>query len=237
LNEERYPLPGSSYRELSKIIQGYGSLREAGGPADVGKIIGTDQTNVSRNNGFLVAVGVVEGGKKKALTDGGRVLARALGHEMEEEVAAGWRNLLDGNEFVDKILSAVRIRKGMDRSSLQAHVSFTAGHPRKVAVTTGAGAVIDVLLAAGLLKDADGKLTVVDSRAEDHPETAARPEPAQVINIRTPEVARTVVTQAAGVGVQIHIQVQCTPADLAELAPQLRQLLDALNDASAQTDG
>lgn len=115
--------PGSSYKELTKIIMGYGQLKGAGSPADVSKVATVDPTQVSRSNKFLAFLGLIAGGQKKAPTDTGRVLAHALEHDLPDEVVAAWQACLDGNEFIDKVLSAVRIRKGMERGSLQAHAS------------------------------------------------------------------------------------------------------------------
>jgi len=63
--EQSFPLPGSSYKELIKIIQGYDQVGENAVPADVASAVAVHETIVSGNNRFLVEIGIVQGGKKK----------------------------------------------------------------------------------------------------------------------------------------------------------------------------
>jgi hypothetical protein len=237
LTEERFPLPGSSYKELSRIIQAYGQLKKPGSLSEVAKFASVAQTIVSRNNKFLVAIGVIAGGQKKTPTDDGRALARALQLDITDEVVKGWRRVLTDNEFVDKVLSAVRIRKGMERSSLQAHVAFTAGVPRKPIVMTGAATVVDILLAAQLLVDSEGKLIAGDGQSVAEPfepqQTEAAP-PTQSSGT-PPQAFPPVTASIRGVPVQIQIQLQCTPDQLDDLGPKLRRLLDELHSPSEST--
>ena len=69
--EDGFPLPGSSFKELCKIIAAYSETSGPSSPADVSKLIGIHETQVSRSNKFLIAIGVI-----------GR---------SEEEVHAVWR--------------------------------------------------------------------------------------------------------------------------------------------------
>jgi hypothetical protein len=226
--EERFPLPGSSYRELTKIIQGYSSLKGPGGPGDVGSHIGIDPTIVSRNNKFLGAIEVVFGGQKKTLTEPGRALAMALEHDLREEIVTGWRRVLEGNEFTDKILSAVRIRKGMERSALQAHVAFTAGHPRKPMTMTGAATVVDILLAGELLHESDGKLEAATAQELSQPTAPEVRGSETEAGSAASKSATALQTIVHGVPVQIQIQLQCTPDQLDDLGAKLRRLLNEL---------
>jgi hypothetical protein len=122
--DQGFPLPGSSYKELIKIIQGYAQVDKEAVPSDVARVIAVHETIVSGNNRFLVAIGVVQGGKKKTMTSVGHELALALQHGMEEQISATWRTIVDSTDFLQKIVAAVRIRKGMDESSLQTHVAY-----------------------------------------------------------------------------------------------------------------
>lgn len=244
MTEDRFRLPGSSYEELTKIIKAYGDLDKEVTPGDVSKVAGgIHPTIVSRNNAFLVGIGVIEGGKKKRITEQGRNLARALEHEeeMPDEISRLWRETVLANEFLQKLLSAVRIRKGMEPSTLQAHVVYSAGEPKKQIVMTGAGAVIDILKVASLVKEEEGgKLVVVSEPigTEEQPtfarqttrqeELAARP----VAALKIPAVGI-----AEGVAVAIQIQIQCSAAEIDNLAPKLRALLKELSSpgVSAQS--
>jgi hypothetical protein len=158
----------------------------------------------------------------------------ALEHDLRDEIVSGWRDVLYGNEFTDKILSAVRIRKGMERSALQAHVAFTAGHPRKPAAMTGAATVIDMLLAGELLHESGDKL---EATAIQEPELPTPPE-GRILDL---QASGSAVSKGSGslqaivhgVPVEIHIQLQCTPDQLDDLGAKLRKLLSDLRSADS----
>jgi hypothetical protein len=235
LAEDRFPLPTSSYKEVSKIIQAYGQLKKPGSLTEVSKLSTVGRTVVSANNKFLTALGVVAGGKAKMPTDIGLELAHALQLDMTDEVVKSWRRVLVGNEFIEKVLSAVRIRKGMERSALQVHVVFTAGHPRNKVVMTGAATVIDILMAAQLLIDSEGKLIAADGHVTLEGKGEATSTGSAELTLEPSRATPpTLVTSVSGVPIQIQIQLQCTPDQLDDLGPRLRRLLDELS-TSAQT--
>src|SRR6266403_31468 len=161
-DEPQFKLPGASYEELVKIIQGYQTVGGDASPEDVSKVIAIHPTGVSRNNGFLVSVGIVEGGRRKTITEKGKALALALGHNIPEEVSDKWRQIVIGNDFLSKLISAVRIRKGMDAQTLQSHVAYSAGQPRTGPALLGAGAVVEILKAAAVVKEEEGKLVATE---------------------------------------------------------------------------
>lgn len=232
--EERFRLPGSSYEQLVRIIQSYGHLDEAASPEDVSRVAGgIHPTEVSRNNGFLVAIGILEGGKKKQITEKGRALARALEYGEESEMRSQWRQVMAGNEFVEKVIAAVRIRKGMEYSTLQSHIAYSAGQPKTKVVLTGAGAVVDILLAAGLTQQQDGKLVAVVDEMRPPSEAPARAEDVgEVVAERPITSAPTLSAPPGGASwvFNIQIQIQCSPDDVETLGPKLRALLKTLSE-------
>lgn len=242
--EEKFRLPGSSYEELAKIIKAYAHLGGPATPGDVGQLAGAHLTIVSRNNAFLVAIGVLEGGKKKVITSKGKALGTALEHELADETALNWREIVMGNEFLQKVLSAVKIRKGMEQSTLVSHIAYSAGQPKNPNVMAGASAVIDILKVAKALREEDGKLVAVVSD-----ETAAAGETTQAVTERPPatpqisagegpNVVRTFVapTGQAGFSISFQIQIQCTPDNVESLAPKLRNLLKEISDFGVTSD-
>ncbi len=56
------------------------------------------------------------------------------------------------------MVTAVSIRGGMEDSDLQSHIAYSAGESKSPPVMTGAGAVVQILKLAGLVKEQDGKL-------------------------------------------------------------------------------
>jgi hypothetical protein len=231
-----FPLPVSSYKELVKIIQGYGRVGTEASLADVARLAVMNETTVSGNNGFLLAIGVIQGGKKKSITTLGADLARALEHEesLPEEAASKWRAVVEANDFLQKVISAVRIRKSMDETSLESHVAYSAGQPKTPTVATGARTVIDILEVAGLLKEEGGNLIPLTPEPRSIHETV---EKTLSISDTMPPVTERVqvqvtpATRLGGVHLNIDVTVQCTPADLDDLGHKLRKVLRDFNEA------
>ena len=162
--EETFRLPKSSYDELVKIVQAYGSSGPSANLEEVAQSSAMDRTIISRNNAFLISVGIVEGGKAKGITEKGKALAHALRYAVPEDIASHWRDIVTASEFLQKMVSAVSIRGGMEDSALKSHIAYSAGEPKSTFVMAGAGAVVEILKIAGLVKEQDGKL-VADSSA------------------------------------------------------------------------
>ena len=95
--EREFRLPGSSYEELVNIIVAYGTRDEAARPGDVSKLDSVHQSSVSRNNGFLTEIGVLQGETKKLITRRGRSLALALARKDKEEIRRNWREIVATN--------------------------------------------------------------------------------------------------------------------------------------------
>jgi hypothetical protein len=239
--DQGFPLPGSSYKELIKIIQGYAQVGSEAVPSDVAKVIAVHETIVSGNNRFLVAIGVVQGGKKKTITSVGRDLALALQHGMEDQINIKWRTIVDSTDFLQKIVAAVRIRKGMDESSLQTHVAYSAGQPKTPRVLTGASTVVEILKIAGLLKEDGGNL--IATAAEITRPDADVAEPISIspsdnmgpsLATPTPVPRRPLPSGAGGIHLNFEVRIQCTPQDLDGLGEKLRKLLAEFNKAETE---
>jgi hypothetical protein len=228
--EERFRLPGSSYQELVKIIRAYGQVPENASPKDVADRAVVNETVVSRNNAFLVGVSVLAGGRKKSMTTAGKALSQALEFDMPDQIAAAWRAIAAENEFLRKVVSAVRIRGGMDITALRNHVAYTAGERRTPKTLTGAGAVIDVLLAANLLVDQDGKIVasdLSDSLPGATPELE-RSMTGKLVDKR--EQRREPQPGQSQVSISININLNCGPEDIDDLAPRVKRLVSDLQE-------
>jgi hypothetical protein len=225
--EREFRLPGSSYEELVNIIVAYGTRDEAARPGDVGKLDAVHQSSVSRNNGFLTEIGVLQGESKKLITRRGRALALALARKDRVEIRRNWRAIVATNEFLQNVVAAVRLREGMLYPTVQAYIAHAAGQPRNKPVVTGAGAIVEILKAAGLLREEAGEL--VATFVED-----LKPEDLGMEDGSLPEVAEPSVSASLETGdgpaVQIHLHVQCTAGEIEDLAPRLRVLLRELSD-------
>ncbi|MFL5738228.1 MAG: hypothetical protein ACJ76P_12960, partial [Actinomycetota bacterium] len=162
--DEKFRLPGTSYDELMKIISAYASLDREASAAEVGNMTGKHETNISRNNGFLTAMGIIEGAQRgKRVTEDGKALGLAYEYNQAHEIALQWRSLCMRNDFTQKVLSAVRVRRGMDRSTLTSHIAYTAGQQKTKATAAGANCFVDILQTASLLREENGKFTALSA--------------------------------------------------------------------------
>lgn len=164
-----FNLPGSSFEELQKILKGYSHAPEQATLEQLSKLTGLHQTVVSRNNKFLSDIGLISGGMKKTATDVGRKLGRALDHKQEADAQGYWKEAVQSNEKVAGLVTTVRIKNGMTESDFSAHVLYVSGQKKNSGNKTGARCVVDVLLAANLLQEDNGKLVVSSAPANETP--------------------------------------------------------------------
>jgi hypothetical protein len=230
--EREFRLPGSPYEELVNIIVAYGTRDEATRTGDVGKLDAVHQSSVSRNNGFLTEIGILQGESKKLITRRGRALALALARKDPAEIRKNWRAIVATNEFLQNVVAAVKLREGMLYPTVQAYVAHAAGQPRNKPVMTGAGAIVEILKAAGLLREEAGEL-VAPFDGEIEPDDLALENGSLE---EAEEAAEPTISATVDVGevptVKIHLHVQCTADEIEDLAPRLKALLRELSAPS-----
>lgn len=237
--EEGFRLPGSSYEDLANIIVAYGTRDEASNPGDVSKLDIVHQSSVSRNNAFLISIGILAGDREKFVTEQGRALALALARKDRSAIQRRWRELVSQDEFMQNVLSAVKLREGIFPSTLQAYIAHYAGQPRNKPVMTGASAIIGILKAAGLLREEAGMLVANYDDSPNEPPPAAPDIPAN--GQSGPEERSAVQKESGGrpevsvstspadgrrdASITVHVHVNCGPEELEELAPRIKRLL------------
>ena len=221
---DRFKLPGSSLDEVFKVVQGYASFGKTASLADIAKNTGMHESSISRNVGFLLSLGILQGGRDKSVTEVGNKLGLALMHNVPDEVESILADIVAEDEFLKNVLAAVRIRKGMDESSLRSHIAYSAGLSKTGSTTTGTGAVVELLKRSGHLKAEDGKLVVSSPIARptsvETPVSQERAEP-----VATQSVIRT-IEATSPFSITIKIEVQCSPQDLDDLGLKLRKVVD-----------
>lgn len=224
--EADFRLPSSSFPEISKIIQAYAQINRPASLDDVSKRTGINATTISGNNGFLLALAIIEGGKSKAPTPTGKKLGDALGHGLDEEVRTILRQIVEDSEFLKNVLGAVRIRRGMEESALKSHIAYSAGAAKSPSVLTGAGAVIDILSQSGAIQLEDGKYAV-PSAVESLPQESGSSSPSVAGPTRSVEnnLAFPLSTNSA-LSLSIEVHIACTPADLDGLGEKLKKIVE-----------
>lgn len=224
--DNEFRLPGSPYEELVNIIVAYGTRDEASGPGDVSKLNYVHQSSFSRNNAFLVSIDVLRGDKERVITEQGRKLALALSRKNRREIRKAWLKIVSTDEFLQNVVSAVKLREGIDRTSLQGYIAHAARQPRNNPVMTGAGAIIDILRAAGLLRETDG---VLSATFGDDGEGVEEPVAEPARNESSEARISTSIDSVGGPQVNIHLHVRCSVEEIEDLTPRLKALIRELS--------
>jgi hypothetical protein len=224
---EEFRLPGSTYEELVNIIVAYGTRDEASNPGDVGKLASVHQSSVSRSNAFLTAIGVLQGETTRLVTRKGRALARALARRDPQEIRTRWREIVSTSEFLQNVVSAVKLREGMLYGTLQAYVAHSAGQPRNKPVMAGAGAIIEILKTADLLEEEAGELT---APFDEEPGDVFRSEDQQSRETSSSNGLSISLEGSPGTAINIHLHLRCSPEEIENLAPKLKILLRELSE-------
>jgi hypothetical protein len=231
---EIFKLPTSSFEEIVKLIKAYSGEKEGVALSldDVSQATGVPRTVVSGNNGFLVQIGIITDGNKKAATEAGRSLGRAYISKIDYEVERIWKEIVAENEFLNRMVSAVRIRNGMDRTSFINHLVYSSGQKDTKQNRTGASAIVEILKSVSILIDEDGKLSVNDSSIQEENELIDNSkqeikENKNEKSVMTPQV----ITTSMG-NIQININISCSVNELDELSDKLEKLLEKLGKNS-----
>lgn len=228
---ETFKLPASSLEEIIKIIQAYANEKEGVLLAldDITQSTGVPRTVVSGNNGFLVQIGLITEGNKKSATDIGRSLGRAYISKIDYELERIWKEIIAENDFLNRMISAVRIRNGMDRTSFLNHIIYSSGQKDTKQNRTGANAVIEILKSVNVINEVDGKLTITENTEVEKVEQIANNEP-----IDTPQTTRSnpfpITTIQSKGAITININIDCSVAEIDELADKIQKLIKGLSE-------
>jgi hypothetical protein len=236
--DDVFKLPQSSYETVGKVIISYTHIERKTSLSEVSKIMGTDTTVISRNIAFLVAVGLLEGGRDKGITPAGARLGRALEFRQDEEIARTWREVLSDAPLVQRILSAIRVRGGMDAGTLQTQIVYTAGVSKTSGTTTGAAAVIEMLKASGLIVERDGKFIapVTPEPSDDRAEPIVPASSPIAVDRSVPMFATSSASGDVSVRVDVQIRLDATPDDLEVIGRSLRVMINELREQDADVD-
>lgn len=227
---DNFKLPGSSYEELTKIIKAYASGKE-GQPQTLDAIAqstGMDRTVVSRNNGFLMQMELLSEGSKKTPTTECFSLGRAYSLGIQEEIERTWKSLIDENEFLTRMISAIKIRNGMDRTGLINHILYSAGSTTGSA-KVGANTIIEIFKAANLVTEEDGKIkTVMETAINDKPKSDGQKSEDEKAQI--PVLNTTKLISSTGSIVNININIDASVGEIEELSEKIKLLLESISE-------
>lgn len=160
-----YKLPVSSYDELIKTIKVYGSGK-VGIPMsldDLVKSSGMSKTIISKNNGFLVQLGLISEGNKKAPSDICKKLANAYNMSLQEQIVVIWREIINQDEFITKMVSVIGIKGKLSKNEYINHIVFSSNCGSGAGYKAGAAAIIEILKTINAVSEYDGNIIVGDT--------------------------------------------------------------------------
>jgi hypothetical protein len=229
--KKEFNLPGSGYDVITKILHAYivcGDGKTALG--EVASKSGLDKTMVSRNNAFLVSLGVLDGGRDKALTGQGKALAMAIGNSIVEDIRRGWRDILLACPATKAVVDMIKIQKGVAKNEMPGRVASTLGIVAAKASKTGINTLIELFEKGELLELSDGKYKVIqESLQNEEHETNQTPESnatqsnnsgaAQALQTATPPLISTSgnMNPSVHIDLQIHISPESTPEQIEKI--------------------
>lgn len=227
---EIFKLPTSSYEELIKLFQAYANTKDGVSVAldEISQATGIPKTIVSKNNGFLVQIGVITSeGNKKGVTETGRALGRAYISKIDYEVERIWKEIVSDVDFLNRMVSAVRIRNGMDRANLVNHIVYSSGVKDSKESRAGAGAIIEIFKSAGFFNEVDGKLTVKEETDFTSQEKVGQVLPPIASEFSVSSGTNPVVSTTKN-GITINININCTADDLDMLGSKIQKFVEQI---------
>ena len=228
---EMFKLPASSYEELIKIIQAYANPKEGTALSldDICQTTGMSRSRVSKNNGFMVQVGLVTEGNKKAATDVGRSLGRAYTSKINDEIVRIWKEIVADVDFLNRMVAAVRIRNGMDRSNFINHIIYSSGMKDSKESRCGAGAIIEILKSVGILSEVEGKINVNDEESL-LTNSGIETKPVGISDDYSVDEKEKTFIIPQNNGIVINININCTAEDIDTLGDKIKKMLQQISE-------
>ena len=237
--EETFKLPGASYDAISRIIQAYNHIGAKTNLDTVAPIAGMAPGEISRSTGFLVSVGLLEGGRDKGVTPVGQRLARALEFKEAADITSAWREALSGQTIIQRIIAAIRVRGGMDTSTLQTQIVYTAGADKNGKTLAGAGAIVEMMRQAGLIAERDGQVVALSGAEAQAPPHEERPESTEQVPVSVPVVQRVIeaTSGSPSINLKLIVNLSVEPSQLPELGEQIRHMLENIGSEGDENEG
>lgn len=232
---ENFKLPISSYDELIKIIQAYSSGKE-GQPLPLVKLsqlTRIDKSTISGNNGFLTQLELIEKGNKKSPTEKGLNLGRAYNNKIEDVSKSIWTEIIENNEFLNRMLSAVRIRSGMDRASFINHIIYSSGLNATPKSKAGAGAIVEILKYAELVIESDDKIMIGKTISIPQGTNGKVPiktaEITSIIKNKISSDSQVSIKENNKCQIVLNININSTVNDLDKLTEKIKNFIKEIN--------
>ena len=169
---DSFHLPKISLEGLEKIIIAYSHVPDNPTLDILARLTKMGSAAISRNNKFLMDIGIIAGAADKTVTPLGQKLGHALEYAMGADAQAYWREAVASNAALMALMATEHLQRGMSEKDLSAHILDVSVHKKHAHTQTGARCLIDILLESGLLVQDKDKLAAAPAKSPDQPEPA-----------------------------------------------------------------
>lgn len=217
--DDRLELPGSGYDVIEKILHAYVLCGDK--PVtldDVAAKAGMHKTQVSKNSAFLSSIGVIAGGKRKALTSQGKNLSLAIGNKVADDIVRQWNRVLTESVNSRGILDMIRVQGALSKEILIGKTASILGLIDDKNTRTGLNCLLEIFQKSGLLVEQDGSFSLsqvalkeesVDRGSENERLTPLLEEKSKPTI--DPTKTHNFVPPAVHIDIQIHIDASASP--------------------------
>ncbi len=220
-----FKLPGSSYDELVKMIKAYANAKKTT-LEELSKLSGVPESNISRNSVFLISTGIIDE-KDRTATENGASLAKALEFDIAKEISDCWRTIAVQTEFIKKMLTALKIRNGMDEESFKTHIAYSSGQKSSNYVKIGALTLINILKIAGLISEQDGKLQY--ERGDRDSDDGVSSNKERLANDAVSgDTLKAYTNELKNKNVVVNINIEVKKADFPDIIDYIKKLIDSI---------
>lgn len=226
--EDSFSLPTSGYDTLTKILHAYALVGNEEATLDtVAQKSGVGRTAVSPNHPFLTALGILQGGKRKRVSEDGKALVVAISNELDSDIKANWRRALENNPQTKSVLDMIRVqKKAIPIEELRRRIASTLRLAQSKQTNTGANCLIEIFQHSGLLIESSGTYVFNEGTQED----ASRGDDSEDLSRRNEDHDRKKDQKqndtssdkvkdypSVHIDIQIHIAADAKPAQIDQI--------------------
>jgi len=217
--------PASPYSVVKKIIHAYLSPQDKRFDLDeIAKRSGQARDTITRNNRFLVSMGIITPGIKKGLSPIGKQLALAIDHNDQDNIRKIWRKIIVPVPSFESVFQRLKIEKKTDQEQLTMIMLSSLELKQNQRTTAGVRCIIKIFEEADILRKQDGKYELNPSalmaseenereKTSDPPSSTPGEPPTS--RLSPPEPARDEpVYPEVHIDIQIHISADAKPEQI-----------------------
>lgn len=239
--DNTFPLPSSGLDIIEKIIRAY--FVTGTKEFTLEEIIsrsGVNLDSLTRNHPFLVALGIVTGVYKKAITESGAILAAALQQNLEEEAAKSWRDIILNSQPIEPIISMIKVQSPFSEDELKKRIALTLRKADGPRTRSGVSCLVQIMKKAKLLTEDNGNISwnnewtntakTLDSMMAAAEQPIKNSQKLEVSDVKEKERGQKNYAPALHIDIQIHIAADASSDQIDQIFSSMaKHLYQRLN--------